>query len=164
MDIRSGINICMDSQLERHREESNFMLHVDDSVTHSKHKRANWVLTTSPDASDISSSIQGMRCRLWRSIWANAFSKHCGGHTPRHSLWRGSVCICPSAPLLAATAGQSLLASAGSSPEPYMRYLNTQTHLLESHESHGQWEKLGVNTDYTHTHTHLCSVCLNTNK
>ncbi len=50
-----------------------------------------------------------------------------GGHKPRHSLWRGSVCICPLAPLLAAAAGQSLLASAGNSPEPYTRYLNTNT-------------------------------------
>lgn len=51
-----------------------------------------------------------------------------GKHTPRHSLWRGSVCICPSALLLAAAAGQSRLASAGNSPEPYMRYLNTHTY------------------------------------
>lgn len=52
---------------------------------------------------------------------------HSQTYTPQRSLWRGSVCICPSAPLLAAVAGQNLLASAGNSPEPYRRYLkNTQ--------------------------------------
>lgn len=64
------------------------------------------------------------------SIWANRSSKHSQTHkrSPQRSLWRGSVCICPSAPLLAAMAGQSLLASAGNSPEPYTIYLNTHTH------------------------------------
>lgn len=91
----------------------------------SKHTRAHWAFFPSHSLSKclwrlIGHTMQTLMQHLSKQI------QHT--HTPQRSLWRGSVCICPSAPLLAATAGQSLLASAGNSPEPYTRYLNIHTH------------------------------------
>lgn len=93
-------------------------------------------------------------------IWTNRFSTKHHMHSPQRSLWRGSVCICPLTPLLAAMAGQSLRASAGNSPEPYMKYLCGYTHARTHARMHTH-ALLWVMNQYEeqHVHTKLYKGC-----